>query len=163
MYRERTLESKEVMITLNIIERAELPAGWLEQMKAYAAVADGAQDGLLHSLLLRAVLRVQELANKSLLACTFELHEDEVEDNTVRLYQTVSEVISVSTPVGHRLYWEPRANGVRVYDPSVVVVYRTEPRDVDIDDLLPVVFQYATALYDGQDTKTLASILSQCQ
>ena len=151
------------MITLNIIERAELPAGWLEQMKSYAAVADGAQDSLLHSLLLRAVLRVQELADKSLLACTFELHEDEVEDNTVRLYQTVSEVISVSTPVGHRLYWEPRANGVRVYDSSVVVVYRTEPRDVDIDDLLPVVFQYATALYDGQDTKTLASILSQCQ
>ena len=163
MYRERTLESKEVMITLNIIERAEVPAEWLEQMKAYAAVADGAQDSLLSALLLRAILRVQELANKSLLACTIELHEDDVEDNTVRLYQTVSEVVSVSTPVGHRLYWEPRSNGIRVYESSVVVVYRTEPRDGDIDDLLPIVFQYATALYDGQDTKTLASILSQCQ
>ena len=151
------------MITLNIIERAELPAGWLEQMKAYAAVADGAQDSLQSALLLRAVMRVQEIANKSLLACTFELHEDEVEDNLVRLYQTVSEVISVCTPVGHRLYWEPRANGVRVYEDSVVVTYRTEPKDRDIEDLLPVVFQYATALYDGQDTKTLASILSQCQ
>lgn len=151
------------MITLNIIERAEVPAEWLEQMKAYAAVADGAQDSLLSALLLRAILRVQELANKSLLACTIELHEDDVEDNTVRLYQTVSEVVSVSTPVGHRLYWEPRSNGIRVYESSVVVVYRTEPRDGDIDDLLPIVFQYATAIYDGQDTKTLASILSQCQ
>lgn len=151
------------MITLNVIERAELPAGWLEQMKAYAAAPDGAQDSLLSALLLRAVMRVQEIANKSLLACTFELHEDEVEDNTVRLYQTVSEVVSVNTPVGHRLYWEPRANGIRVYEDSVVVIYRTEPRDGDIEDLLPVVFQYATALYDGQDTQSLASILSQCQ
>lgn len=151
------------MITLNIIERAEVPAGWLEQMKTYAAVPDGAQDSLLKALLLRAVLRVQELANKSLLACTLELHEDEVEDNTVRLFQTVSEVIGVSTPVGHKLYWEYRANGLRVYEDSVVVTYKTEPRDGDIEDLLPVVFQYATALYDGQDTKALASILSQCQ
>lgn len=150
------------MITLNIIERAEVPAGWLQQMKDYAAVADGAQDSLLSSLLLRAVLRVQELANKSLLACTYELHEDDVEDNWVRLYQTVSEVVSVSTPVGNRLYWEPRSKGIRVYEDSVVVVYKTEPRDGDIEDLLPIVFQYATALYDGQDTKTLASILSQC-
>jgi hypothetical protein len=151
------------MITLNIIERAEVPAGWLEQMKTYAAVPDGAQDSLLKALLLRAVLRVQELANKSLLACTIELHEDDVEDNLVRLYQTVSEVVSVSTPVGHRLYWEPRSNGIRVYEPSVVVTYKTEPREGDVENLLPVVFQYATALYDGQDTKTLASILSQCQ
>lgn len=151
------------MITLNIIERAEVPAGWLEQMKTYAAVPDGAQDSLLSALLVRAVLRVQELANKSLLACTIELHEDDVEDNLVRLYQTVSEVVSVSTPVGHRLYWEPRSNGIRVYEPSVVVTYKTEPREGDVENLLPVVFQYATALYDGQDTKTLASILSQCQ
>lgn len=150
------------MVTLNIIERAEIPAGWLQQFKAYAAVADAAQDDLLGALLLRAVLRVQEMADRSLLACTFELREDDVEDNLVRLYQTVSEVVSVSTPVGHRVYWEHRSNGLRVYDDSVVVVYNTEPREGDIHDLMPVVFQYATALYDGQDTKTLASILSQC-
>ena len=151
------------MIELSIIEKTDVPAAWLQQFKAYAAVADEAQDSLLSALLLRAVMRVQEIANKSLLACTFELREDEVEDNLVRLYQTVSEVISVSTPVGHRLYWEHRSNGIRVYDDSVVVVYKTEPRSGDVEDLLPVVFQYATALYDGQDTQTLASILSQCQ
>ena len=151
------------MITLNIIEKSEMPSEWLEQMKAYAAVPDGAQDSLLSAILMRAVLSVQEVADKSLLACTIELREDDVEDNTVRLYQTMSEVVSVTTPVGHRLYWEPRSNGIRVYEPSVVVTYKTEPREGDVVNLLPVVFQYATALYDGQDTKTLASILSQCQ
>lgn len=150
------------MIALNIIEKGEMPAGWLKQMKAYAAVADDAQDTLLSALLMRAVLRVQEMSNKSLIACTFELREDEVEENTVRLYQTVSEVVSVSTPEGHRIYWEYRSNGLRVYEDSVVVVYKTEPRAGDIDALLPIVYQYATALYDGQDAKTLASILTQC-
>ena len=151
------------MVDLNIIEKADMPAEWLEQMKAYAAVADGAQDSLLSSMLMRAVLRVQEMANKSLLACTIELREDGVEDNAVRLYQTVSEIISVNSPQGHRLYWEKIGNGIKVYDGSVVVVYRTMPRPADIDSLLPVVFQYATALYDGQDTSTLANILKQCR
>lgn len=151
------------MVNLNIIEREDMPAGWLEQMKAYAAVANGAQDSLLSSMLMRAIIRVQEMADKSLLACTIELREDEVEDNAVRLYQTVSEVISVNSPQGHRLYWEKTSNGIKVYDKSVVVVYRTMPLPADIDGLLPVVFQYATALYDGQDTNTLANILKQCR
>lgn len=150
------------MVNLNIIEKVDLPAGWLAQMKAYAAVADDSQDSLLNALLMRAVMRVQEMANKSLITCTIELREDEVEDNLVRLYQTVSEVVSVSSPAGHRLYWEYRNNGIRVYEKDVVVVYRTEPRPADIENLLPIVFQYATALYDGQDTKSLTNILKQC-
>ena len=151
------------MVNLDIIEKVDLPAGWLAQMKAYAAVADDSQDSLLNALLMRAVMRVQEMANKSLIACTIELREDEVEDNLVRLYQTVSEVVSVSSSAGHRLYWEHRNNGIRVYEKDVVVVYRTEPRPADIENLLPIVFQYATALYDGQDTKSLTNILKQCQ
>lgn len=150
------------MVSLEIIENAKPSAEWLEQFKQYASIADNAQDSLLNALLLRACLRVQEMANKSILACTFELHEDEVEDNAVRLYQTVSEVVSVQSPVGHGLYWEPRGRSIRVYEPSVVVTYRTEPRQTDIDNLLPMVYQYATALYDGQDSRTLASILTQC-
>ena len=151
------------MVDLNIIERADLPSGWLPQMKAYAAVADDAQDSLLNALLVKACLRVQEVANKSLIPCTIELREDDIEDDVVRLYQTVSEIVSVNAPAGHRLYWEYRSNGLRVYDRSAVVVYRTEPRPADIDNLLPIVFQYATALYDGQDTKSLTNILKQCQ
>lgn len=149
------------MIELNIIEKADTPAEWLEQFKAYASIADNSQDSLLQAILSKAVLSVQQKADRSLIACTFELSEDEIEDNAVRLYQTVSQVVSVRGK-GAELYWEPRGHSLRVYGDSVTVVYKTEPRAGDIDDLLPIVYQYATALYDGEDSKTLASILSQC-
>lgn len=149
------------MIELNIIEKADTPAEWLEQFKAYAGIADNSQDSLLQAILSKAVLSVQQKADRSLIACTFELSEDEIEGNAVRLYQTVSQVVSVKGRAAE-LYWEPRGHSLRVYSDSVTVVYKTEPRAGDIDDLLPIVYQYATALYDGEDSKTLASILSQC-
>ena len=151
------------MVSLEIIEREELSQDWLGALKAYASVSDDAQDSLLNALLVRACLRVQEMADKSILACTIELHDDEVEDNAVRLYQTVAEVIDVTSAEGHRQYWEPRGRSIRVFSPTAVVRYRTEPRQGDVDELLPIVYQYATALYDGEDSKTLANILTQCR
>ena len=85
------------MVSLEIIEREEPAAGWLEDLKAYASVADDSQDSLLNALLVRACLRVQEMADKSILACTLEVHDDEVEDNYVRLYQSVSEIEMVTS------------------------------------------------------------------
>lgn len=151
------------MVSLSIIERCDPAPSWLDHLMRYASVSDESHVSLLNALLVKACLRVQEMANKSILACTIELREDEVEDNTVKLYQTVSEVISVNAPAGHRMYWEHRGNGLRVYEDSVVVLYRTEPRPGDVDVLLPIVLQYATALYDGEDANTLANILKQCR
>lgn len=150
------------MIELSIIEKEEVPAAWLAQFKAYASIADDAQDSLLAAILTRAVLSVQAKANKSLIACLIELREDEIEDNTVRLYQTVASVVSVRSAGAAELFYEPRGHSLRVYGDAAVVTYRTEPREGDIEALLPVVYQYATALYDGEDSKTLANILSQC-
>lgn len=151
------------MVSLEIISMQEPAAEWLQELKSYASVSDDAQDSLLRSLLTRACIRVQEMSDRSVLACTLRLHEDEVGDNTVRLYQTVSEVIEVTSAEGHRQYWEPRGRSIRVYSNTAVVTYTTEPKEGDIRSLLPVVYQYATALYDGQDSRTLASILTQCR
>ena len=147
------------MVSLEIIEREEPATAWLDQFKAYASVADDSQDSLLNALLVRACIRVQEMADRSILACTLELADGDVEDNTVRLYQTVSEVLDVTTAEGHRQYWQPAGKNIRVYSDTAVVRYKTEPRTADIDRLLPIVYQYATALYDGEDSKTLANIL----
>ena len=106
------------MITLEIIEREEPAAAWLEAFKAYASVADNSQDSLLATMLVRACMRVQEMADRSILACTLELHDDEVEDHRVRLFQTVSEVVSVTSAEGHRQYWEQEDRTLRVYRPS---------------------------------------------
>ena len=149
------------MIELTIIEKADTPAAWLEQFKAYAGIADNAQDSLLQAILSKAVLSVQQKADRSLIACTFELYEDEVEGNAVILYQSVSQVVSV-THEGNGVAYSFIGRKVHVAHSPVTVTYKTEPHLADIDTLLPIVYQYATALYDGEDSKTLASILSQC-
>lgn len=152
------------MITLNIIESSRPSATWLDGLKAYASVPDASQDSLLESLLLRACLRVQEMADRSILACTFRLEEDEVENGLVRLYQTAAEVLTVTDGEGNPLTWAKgnRTLSVGAAD-SVAVEYTTEPREGDIAALLPVVYQYATALYDGEDQRTLTNILMQCR
>ena len=149
------------MIELTIIEKADTPAAWLEQFKAYAGIADNAQDSLLQAILSKAVLSVQQKADRSLIACTFELYEDEVEGNAVRLYQSVSQVVSVKHE-GNGVAYSFIGRKVHVAHSPETVTYKTEPHLADIDTLLPIVYQYATALYDGEDSKTLASILSQC-
>lgn len=150
------------MVNLEIIERAEIPAEWLETFKQYASVAEGAQDMLLKSLLTRAVLRVQEYADRSIVACTIRLHEDEAYYG-VRLYQTVDTIKSVTDGKGGEPYWYIEDKVLFTKADAVVVEYATEPHPAAVEELLPVVYQYATALYDMEDTATLAKILKQCR
>lgn len=152
------------MIELDIIERSELPAQWLTGFKSFASVADSTQDALLESLLLRAVLRVQEMADRTILSCRFRLQEDEVQDGIVRLYQTIKTIDKVMDAQGNEVRWT-RANkalSCGMVD-NVVVEYTTEATEGNVFNLMPVVYQYATALYDGQDSRTLAAILMQCR
>lgn len=152
------------MIELDIIERNEIPAEWMAGFKAYAAIADNSQDALLESLLLRSILRVQEMADRTILPCRFRLQEDEVEDGVVRLYQTIKTIDRVTDAEGSEVRYT-RANRILscgMVD-NVVVEYTTEAKEGNVSALLPVAYQYAAALYDGQDSRTLAAILMQCR
>lgn len=150
------------MIDLEIIERAEIPLGWLEEMKAYAAIADNANDAWLTSCLTRAVLSVQEKADKSLIPCTLRVSEEEARGG-VRLYQTVQSIERVTDCNGSEIGYSIVGRMVYTKSESASVTYTTMPMQGNVDMLLPVVYQYATALYDGQDSRTLASILEQCR
>lgn len=151
------------MITLDTIEIGALPSGCLEGFKAYAAIADNTQDMLLASLLTRAMLRVQEMADRSLLSCSFRLTDDEV-DGYVRLYQSVRSVASVRCGDGRVIPYTRAGRTISVGGvDSVIVEYTTEANEGNIVELLPLVYQYAAALYDGQDSKALAAILMQCR
>ena len=149
------------MITVSIIEKSELNEGWLDMLKAYAGVADTGQDSLLNILLNRAVLRVQEMADKSLLACTMRVEADEASEG-VRLYQTVKDILSVKDCDACEIAYSQEGRTIYAMQDYVVVEYTTEPNSEDVDNLLPIVLQYATALYDGQDNTVLANILKQC-
>ena len=158
------METEEVtMITLDTIEIGSLPQGCLEGFKAYAAISDESQDALASSMLTRAMLRVQEQADRSLIPCTFRLEDDEV-DGLVRLYQNIDQIVSVKDGNGQAIAWTRAGRTLSVgMVQSVVVEYTTKVEVGNVVDLLPVVYQYAAALYDGQDSRTLASILNQCR
>lgn len=157
------METEEVMITLDTIEIGAMPSGALDGFKAYAAVADNSQDMLLISMLTRAMLRVQEMADRSLLSCTFRLTDDET-DGLVRLYQSVKDIVSVKDGEGNAITYTKASRTLSVgHASSVVVEYTTQANEGAIKELLPVVYQYAAALYDGQDSKALAAILMQCR
>ena len=150
------------MINLEIIERAEPSAEMLETFKQYAAVADGSQDSLLRAMLVRAILRVQEMADRSILACTLRIEEDDTYDG-IRLYQSFKDIVSVKGRMGQDIPFHIDGRKVYTSQDYAEVTYTTEPSVGAIDDLMPVVYQYATALYDGQDSKALANILTQCR
>lgn len=150
------------MMNLEIIERAEIPAEWLDTFKQYASVADNGRDTLLMSMLTLAVLRVQEMADKSLLACTIRLTDEDAYYG-VTLYQSVKEIVSVKDAKGNEPIWSREGNAIYTKADYAEVVYKTEPLAASLDALLPIVYQYATALYDGEDNRTLANILRQCR
>lgn len=150
------------MIDLDIIERGTIPAEWLDGMKAYASISDGSQDAWLRICLNRAVLTVQEKADRSLVACTLRVSDEDAMGG-VRLYQSVKDIVSVTDGRGVEHEFSQDGRMIYTMTEKAVVTYTTEPVQGDIDSLLIVVYQYATALYDGQDSRTLASILEQCR
>lgn len=151
------------MIELDIIEKSEVPAEWLTALKDYAAVSDSSRDAMLGGLLRLAVLRVQEMADRSLIACTLRVRDDDARRG-VRLYQTVNEIVSVRDMAeGHDVPYTFDGRSILVGVKTAEVEYTTTVLESSVDELLPVVLQYATALYDGQDSKTLSNILSQCR
>ena len=118
---------------------------------------------MLSGLLRRAALVIQEYADASVLACSFLLYSDSVEDRSVRLYQTVAEVVSVQDADGEKVPYrlEGRTVVLRQDVGEVTVEYRTAPVSGEQERLLPVVLRYATALYDGQDNTELVKIIQE--
>lgn len=135
----------------------------LPQLKRYAGAVDDTQDAILQQMLTTAALEIQEHADVSILPCELELHVDRNTSRDIRLYQTPAEVLSVTSADGAGVDYTTEGRYVRTAGvlPSLVVNYTTEPREAEYGRLLPLVFQYATALYDGQ-TDELIKIIAQC-
>ena len=139
-------------------------AAQLAAFKEFASVNAGT-DTLLTSMLTRAMLAVQEWEDVALLGATATLIVSDREDTAapVHLYLTPSTITSVQNGegdaiayslVGKELIPSYRAAAVKV-------VYSVVPNDADVTNLMPKVFRYATALYDGESSSTLARILQE--
>lgn len=136
----------------------------LAAFKEFASINAGS-DALLGGMLTRAMLAVQEWEDKALLRCTATLSVTGREDTAapVHLYLTPGEVVSVSNADGDTLAYSLVGSELlpSFRTASVCVVYKVVPNEADVLALLPKVYRYATALYDGESASTLARILQE--
>ena len=136
----------------------------LAAFKEFASVNAGS-DALLTGMLTRAMLAVQEWEDKSLLGATATLVVTDREDTAapIHLYLTPSEIVSVSNADGDPLAYSLVGNELipSYRTAAVTVVYKTAPEDGNVTALMPKVYRYATALYDGEESATLARILQE--
>lgn len=149
------------MVRMEVIQIAEPSAMALDALKQYAAVSDAGQDNTLTIALKRAFDMVQRTADVALLPGTFRVCASD-HPRTVNVYMG-GKVTSVVDDHGVEVSHHQRGRSVYVgTDRYVEVTFTTEVNAADYDRLLPIVLQYATGIYDGQDSRTLNSILLQC-
>lgn len=150
------------MIQVRIIESGEPQADHLEQFKQYASVPDDSRDGVLQKMLKRAMLAVQEHSDTALLPCKFELTITDVKpEDRIRLYQGGKTVTRAEDQDGQPVEFAQEGGSLRIRKrcSTLVVVYENEVNIPEAEKLQPVVWQLATAIYDGEDPKVQASIL----
>lgn len=145
------------MVRLEVIEMSEPSCSALNELKAYAAVSDSGQEHLLRMALRRAFSMVQSYSDTALLSGRYRVCAED-HGGSIRLYMggKVEEVIGASSFV-------QKGDSVHVgTDGYCEVVFSTEVSSADYDRLLPVVLKYATAVYDGKESRELNQILKEC-
>ena len=143
-----------------------IPLSLLEEFKQYASMPDGSRDAVLRGLLQSAILRVQEYGDMALLECTAKQVAEVPEDSgVIRLYLGGGDVESLKTTNGgNNVAYDPLPGGklnVFVRGCEVEVVFRAKPEAGELERAKATVLRYATALYDGESTIVLNSILSE--
>ncbi len=137
-------------------------ADHLEQFKQYASVPDDSRDGVLLKMLKRAMLAVQEYSDIAVLPCTIQLTAQDIrKGEAVRLYQGGTTVTSVVDQDANEVPYTLEGNRVIIGAncKALVVTYTNSVNVAQAEALQPVIWQLATAIYDGEDTKAQASIL----
>lgn len=153
------------MIQVRVTQSGQPTAAQLTAFKQYASVPDDAQNAMLEKLLKQAMLKVQEFSDRALLACTLELViSDIAAGERVKLYQGAAAVTSVTDETGAAVEYELHPDGLYLLRAckAVKVTYTNTVNEHEADRLLPVVWQYATALYDGAEPQDQAAILKTC-
>lgn len=133
----------------------------LDALRAFSAVSDPGQVYLLTIALRRAFGMVQQASNRALLAGRYIIKAAD-HGGQVRTYMG-GQCVSVKNGNGEEVSWHQRGEYINVgTDEPVDAEVVTHVNAADYDALLPVVLKYATAVYDGKDTRELNQILKEC-
>lgn len=122
--------------------------------KDYIGVSGTATDTMLTALLKEAMLRVGEMHDVSLLACTCILAITDLEDrNPIKLYGTPQAVSSVKDAKGNTLAYQYTAGGKFVelasFSETAIVTYTTAVTAL-ADNFQSEVWDYARKKYDNE-------------
>lgn len=153
------------MTSVRIITAAQPLYEHLDLFKMYASVPDGSVDGMLLKILKRAMLAVQEYADVAMLPCTLQLVAHDLKPgDTIPLYQGGKTVTTAIDKEGNDVMFTPDVDRIIVdqYATSAIVTYTNEVVGPEAEKLLPVCWELATAIYDGEEASKQASILKKC-
>lgn len=151
-------------ITLRVVTSADPTAEQLQQFKRYASVPDCSQDAILMKILKRAMLAVQDFSDTAILNCTFRLVEQNVSaGDLIRLYQGGTTVLGVKDKYNRYVPYTQMGGCIHADQPVdiVTVEYQNTVDPAEAEKLMPVVWELATAIYDGEDTTAQGSILAK--
>lgn len=153
------------MIDYRITQIADPTAEQLAGFKAFIAANGAETDAFLLSILKRAMMAVQDWEDRTLLAGTATIVASGRENggDPVLLYGTPAEVESVTGADGNALEYSLVGRFLlpSYRAASLTITYTTAPVDADLADLMPKVYRYGAALYDGEDSPALAKILQE--
>lgn len=153
------------MIDYRITQIADPTAEQLAGFKAFIAANGAETDAFLLSILKRAMMAVQDWEDRTLLAGTATIVASGRENGgePVLLYGTPDEVESVTGADGNALEYSLVGRFLlpSYRAASLTITYTTAPADADLADLMPKVYRYGAALYDGEGSPALAKILQE--
>lgn len=153
------------MIDYRITQIADPTAEQLAGFKAFIAANGAETDSFLLSILKRAMMAVQDWEDRTLLAGTATIVASGRENggDPVLLYGTPDEVESVTGADGNALEYSLVGRFLlpSYRAASLTITYTTAPVDADLADLMPKVYRYGAALYDGEGSPALAKILQE--
>lgn len=152
------------MINVQVIQSTDPHADQLEKLRQYASVPNDQRDALLMSCLKKALLTIQAHTDTALLHCTLRVTVPDVKNGeSFRLYQGGRRVVSVKDQDGNEPRFSQDEDRITIKQACqrVIVTYENEVLPAEALKLEPTAWQYATALYDGEDAATLADILKQ--
>lgn len=153
------------MIDYRITQIADPTAEQLAGFKAFIAANGAETDAFLLSILKRAMMAVQDWEDRTLLAGTAAIVASGRENGgePVLLYGTPSAVVSCVGADGNALEYSLVGRFLlpSYRAASLTITYTTAPVDADLADLMPKVYRYGAALYDGEGSPALAKILQE--
>ena len=150
------------MILTDIITTEDATQAQLARFKDYANITSTDHDDLLIEMLTRAMIMVQRVANKSLLACTMQVTDTEA-DGQVRLYETIGKIRSVTSDGAETTDYQIKGDVVEVAGTCVKVVYDTIVYRGNAAELMPLAYALASAIEAGDDANAkLNELFSRC-